>query len=82
MVLACLKQQRFLQTITSILLSRSLRICRPGRSRYSSSSRKQKLSSNSSYSRCRMNLSSKSLCYRKLRWIFRDIRLIKIIRLR
>lgn len=82
MVLACLKQQRFLQTIISISLSRSLRICRPGRSRYSSSSRKQKLSSNSSYSRCRMNLSSKSLCYRKLRWIFRDIRLIKIIRLR
>lgn len=82
MVLAYLKLQRFLQTIISISLSRSLRICRPGRNRYSSSSRKQKLSSNSSYSRCRMNLSSKSLCYRKLRWIFRDIRLIKIIRLR
>nr|DAH14210.1 MAG TPA: hypothetical protein [Caudoviricetes sp.] len=29
-----------------------------------------------------MKLNSKSSCYRKLRWIFRDIRLIKIIRLR
>nr|DAQ60404.1 MAG TPA: hypothetical protein [Bacteriophage sp.] len=29
-----------------------------------------------------MKLSSKNLCCRKLRWIFRDIRLIKITRLR
>lgn len=77
-----LEAAEILTMITSISSSRSLRICRLDRSRYSSSSRKQKLSSNSSYSRCRTNLNSKSLCYRKLRWIFRDIRLIKIIRLR
>lgn len=77
-----LEAAEILTMITSISLSRSLRICRQGRSRYSSSSRKQKLSSNSNYSRCRTKLSSKNLCYRKLRWIFRDIRLIKIIRLR
>lgn len=77
-----LEAAEILTMITSISLSRSLRICRLDRSRYSNSSRKQKLSSNSSYSRCRTNLNSKSLCYRKLRWIFRDIRLIKIIRLR
>lgn len=77
-----LEAAEILTMITSTSLSRSLKICRPDRSRYSSSSRKQKLSSSSSYSRCRMSLSSKSLCYRKLRWIFRDIRLIKIIRLR
>lgn len=77
-----LEAAEILTMITSISLSRNLRICRLDRSRYSNSSRKQKLSSNSSCSRCRMSLSSKSLCYRKLRWIFRDIRLIKIIRLR
>nr|DAV77054.1 MAG TPA: hypothetical protein [Caudoviricetes sp.] len=82
MVLVCLKPQRSLQTITLISLSRSLRICRLDRSRYSNSSKKQKLSSNSSYSRCRTKPSSKNLCYKRLRWIFRDIRLIKIIRLR
>nr|DAT27194.1 MAG TPA: hypothetical protein [Caudoviricetes sp.] len=82
MVLAYLRQQRYLQMITLTSLSRNLRTCRPDRSRCSNSSRKQRLSSNSSYSRCRMKLSSKNLCYRRLKWIFRDIRLIKIIRLR
>lgn len=77
-----LEAAEILTMITSTSLSRSLRICRLDRSRCSNSSRKQKLNNNSSYSRCRMKLSSKSLCYRKLRWIFRDIRLIKIIRLR
>lgn len=75
-----LEAAEILTMITSISLSRSLRICRLDRSRYSNSSKKQKLNSNSSYSRCRTNLNSKSLCCRKLRWIFRDIRLIKIIR--
>lgn len=77
-----LEAAEILTMITSISLSRNLRICRLGRSRCSNSSRKQKHNSNSSYSRCRMKLNSKNLCYRKLRWIFRDIRLIKIIRLR
>lgn len=77
-----LEAAEILTMITSISLSRSLRICRLDRNRYSNSSKRQKLSSNSSYSRCRMNLSSKNLCYRKLRWIFRDIRLIKTTRLR
>lgn len=77
-----LEAAEILTMITLTSLSRSLRICRLDRSRCSNSNRKQKLSSNSSYSRCRMKPSNRSSCYRKLRWIFRDIRLIKIIRLR
>nr|DAH40554.1 MAG TPA: hypothetical protein [Caudoviricetes sp.] len=51
-----------------------MQLCRRGRKIFSSNSKKQNRLHSSNFSRCRMKLNNKSLCYRKHKWILIDIR--------